>query len=111
MEDETNAGGVWARPGFSTFWIASTVSGFGTYITTLAVQVLVVVTLHQQAAGVGLVSAARWLPYMLFGLVAGVLVDRSRRRPILVITDVGRGILLIAIPLLAFTHYLSLIVL
>ena len=93
------------------FWTASTVSGFGTYITTLAVQILVVVTLHQQAAGVGLVSAARWLPYMLFGVVAGVLVDRSRRRPILIITDLGRGALLIAIPLLAFSHHLSLVVL
>jgi len=93
------------------FWTASTVSGFDTYITTLAVQILVVVTLHQQAAGVGLVSAARWLPYMLFGVVAGVLVDRSRRRPILIITDLGRGALLIAIPLLAFSHHLSLVVL
>jgi MFS family permease len=93
------------------FWTASTVSGFDTYITTLAVQILVVVTLHQQAAGVGLVSAARWLPYMLFGVVAGVLVDRSRRRPILIITDLGRGALLIASPLLAFSHHLSLVVL
>jgi MFS family permease len=93
------------------FWTASTVSGFGTYITTLAVQILVVVTLHQQAAGVGLVSAARWLPYTLFGVLVGVLVDRSRRRPILIITDLGRGALLIAIPLLAFSHHLSLVVL
>jgi MFS family permease len=102
---------VWGCRGFLRFWTASTVSGFDTYITTLAVQILVVVTLHQQAAGVGLVSAARWLPYMLFGVVAGVLVDRSRRRPILIITDLGRGALLIAIPLLAFSHHLSLVVL
>ena len=102
---------MWGCRGFLRFWTASTVSGFGTYITTLAVQILVVVTLHQQAAGVGLVSAARWLPYTLFGVVAGVLVDRSRRRPILIITDLGRGALLIAIPLLAFSHHLSLVVL
>jgi MFS family permease len=102
---------VWGCRGFLRFWTASTVSGFGTYITTLAVQILVVVTLHQQAAGVGLVSAARWLPYTLFGVLVGVLVDRSRRRPILIITDLGRGALLIAIPLLAFSHHLSLVVL
>lgn len=102
---------MWGCRGFLRFWTASTVSGFGTYITTLAVQILVVVTLHQQAAGVGLVSAARWLPYTLFGVLVGVLVDRSRRRPILIITDLGRGALLIAIPLLAFSHHLSLVVL
>lgn len=88
-------------PGFLRFWIAATVSGFGTYVTTLAIQVLVVITLHEGAAGVGLVSSARWLPYLLFGLMAGVLVDRSRRRPLLVTTDLGRGALLVAIPLLA----------
>ncbi|MDQ2837712.1 MAG: MFS transporter [Actinomycetota bacterium] len=98
-------------PGFLRFWNASTVSGFGTYITTLAIQVLVVLTLHEGAAGVGLVSAARWLPYLLFGLVAGVLADRSRRRPLLVTTDLGRGLLLIAIPLLALTHRLTIVVL
>ena len=109
--EEGSAGRLRDCPGFARFWTASTVSGFGTYITTLAIQVLIVLTLHGGAAGVGLVSAARWLPYLLFGLVAGVLVDRSRRRPVLVTTDIGRGLLLIAIPALALTHRLSIPVL
>lgn len=98
-------------PGFLRFWTATTVSGFGTYVTSVAIQVLVVITLHEGATGVGLVNSARWLPYLLFGLVAGVLVDRSRRLPLLVTTDIGRGLLLVAVPLLALTHQLSLIVL
>lgn len=98
-------------PGFLRFWTAATVSGFGTYVTTLAIQVLVVITLHKGAAGVGLVNSARWLPYLLFGLIAGVLVDRSRRRPLLVTTDLGRGLLLIAVPLLALTHHLTIVLL
>jgi hypothetical protein len=63
---------------------------------------LIVVTLDEGAGGVGLVSSARWLPYLLFGLLAGVLIERSRRRPLLVATDLGRGLLLIAVPLLAW---------
>jgi MFS family permease len=98
-------------PGFLRAWTASTVSSFGSYVTTLAVQVLIVLTLDGGATGVGLVSSARWAPYLLFGLVAGVLIDRSRRRPLLVTTDLGRGLLLIAVPLLALTHRLSLIAL
>jgi len=94
--------------GFLTFWTASTVSGFGSYVTALAIQVLVVITLHQGAFGVGVVNASRWLPYLLFGLVAGVLVDRSRRRPLLVTTDLVRGALLVAVPLLALTHHLTI---
>lgn len=96
---------------FRRFWLAETVSGFGTYITTIALQVLVVVTLGGTALDVGLLNASRWLPYLLLGLVVGALVDRRRRKPLLVGTDLGRGILLGLIPLLWFLGALSLPVL
>ena len=95
------------RPAFVWFWAASTVSDFGTYVTMLAVQVLVVATLAGTAADVGLVNAARWLPYPVFGLIAGVLADRLRRRPLLVGTDLSRAVLLAAIPLLALGGVLT----
>jgi MFS family permease len=101
------AEGLRACPGFRSFWTAATVSSFGTYVTTLAIQVLVVLTLRGGAAEVGLVSAARWLPYLLFGVIAGVFIDRARRRPVLVATDFMRCVLLIAIPVLAASHHLS----
>jgi MFS family permease len=88
-------------------WTAGTVSDFGTYVTALALQVLVVVDLHASATEVGLVNAARWVPYLLFGLVAGVFVDRHRRLPILIGTDLGRAVLLGAIPVLAAVDRLS----
>lgn len=88
-------------PGFWTTWSASTVSAFGSYVTSLAVGVLIVLSLNGGGTEVGLVSSARWLPYLLFGLVAGVLVDRVRRRPLLIGADVSRGVLLMTIPLLA----------
>jgi len=97
--------------GFRAFWAAETVSGFGTYITTIALQVLVVITLGGTATDVGLLNAARWLPYLLLGLVVGALIDRRRRKPVLVTTDLGRGVLLALIPLLYFLGALSLPVL
>ncbi|WCI08937.1 MFS transporter [Arthrobacter sp. OVS8] len=63
------------RP-FVRFWLASTVSDFGTYVTTLALSVLILVTMNGTALDQGLVNAARWTPYLLFGLVAGVWIDR-----------------------------------
>lgn len=99
---------AFGHPGFTRFWSAETVSEFGTYITTLALQVLVVLTLSGTATDVGLLNAARWLPYLLLGLVVGALVDRRRRQPLLVTTDLGRGVLLASIPLLWLTGGLSL---
>lgn len=108
MHSPTRPGDVFRLPGFFRFWAANTVSDFGSYITSLALQVLVVVTLKGTATDVGLVGAARWLPYLLLGLVIGALVDRRRRKPVLVATDVARALLLAAIPGLWLLGWLSL---
>lgn len=97
--------------GFRRFWAASTVSDFGSHVTTLAVQVLVVTTLAGTASDVGLVNAARWLPYLLLGVLVGALADRVRRKPLLVGTDLSRAVLLCAVPLLAVADLLSVPVL
>jgi len=96
------------HPRFIRFWAASTVSDFGTYITTLALQILIVVTLHGTAADVGWISAARWLPYVLLGFVAGMFVDRWDRRRTLIATDVARGLLLFAVGGLGAAGQLSI---
>ncbi len=95
-------------PGYVRFWLASTVSDFGTYITTIAISVIIVVRLEGSAADVGLVNAARWLPYLLFGLLAGVWVDRHRRKPILVAGDFGRGAILGTIAALGLAGWLTI---
>jgi hypothetical protein len=59
---------------------------------------LVVVTLGGGAIQVGWLNAARWLPYLVLGLVVGALVDRVRRRPAMVTTDLTRAVLLAVIP-------------
>ncbi|SER43033.1 MFS transporter [Actinokineospora terrae] len=93
---------------FGRFWLADAISMFGTYITTVAVQVIAVVMLSASATEVGVLNAARWLPYLLFGLVAGVIVDRCRRRPMMIGTDLGRAALLGVIPALAAFDQLSM---
>jgi MFS family permease len=94
--------------GFRLFWAASTVSGFGSQVTTLAIQVLIVTALAGSAADVGLVNGARWVPYLLVGVVVGALADRVRRKPLLVSTDLSRAVLLCAVPLLAWSGTLSI---
>lgn len=94
--------------GYARFWTASTVSDLGTQVTVVAMQVLVLETLRGSATDVGLLNAARWVPYLLFGLVAGVLVDRCRRLPLLVGTDLGRGVVLGFVALCAAVGLLSI---
>ncbi|MET1006852.1 MAG: MFS transporter [Propionibacteriaceae bacterium] len=96
------------HPAFLRFWGASTLSDFGTAITSLALSVLVVNDLGGSATEVGAVNAARWAAYLVLGLVAGMWIDRVRRRPVLVATDLGRGVLLGLICTLALTDRLGI---
>lgn len=107
MTDPGAPSALRASSGFGRLWTASTASAFGSYVTVLAVQVLVVDTLDAGAAEVGLVSAARWLPYLLFGLLVGVLVDRVRRRPVLLASNLVCAAALAVLPVLAATGHLS----
>lgn len=74
-------------------------SGLGSAITSLALQTLVLVALDGGAAQVGWLNSTRWLPYLLLGLVVGAVVDRVRRRPVMMVTDLARAGLLALIPL------------
>jgi len=95
-------------PGFTRFWWGGAVSSFGTYVTLLVLQTLVLLNLRGTAQDVGWLNSARWLPYLLFGLVVGALVDRHRRRPVLVATDLVQAVLLISIPVTWTVGVLSL---
>ncbi|WP_201437400.1 MFS transporter [Saccharothrix sp. 6-C] len=93
---------------FVRFWAADAVSLVGTAITTLALRAVAVLTLGASATEAGVLEAARRLPYLLFGLVAGALVDRRRRRPVLIGADLARAAVPALIPLAAFTGALTM---
>ena len=93
---------------FARYWRATAVSGLGTYVTVFALQALVVLTLDGTASDVGWLNASRWLPYLVFGLVVGALVDGRRRLPLMVGTDLAQAVLLLTVPLLWWLEALSL---
>lgn len=99
---------VFPSGSFLRYWRTVAVSGFGTYVTLFALQALVVLTLHGSAADVGLLNAARWLPYLVFGLIVGAVVDGRRRLPLMISTDLVQAVLLLAIPVLWWIGLLSM---
>lgn len=100
--------GVFTSSPFARYWRAGAVSGLGTYVTLFALQVLVVQTLHGSAEDVGWLNAARWLPYLVFGLVVGAMVDGRRRLPLMVASDLVQVALLLTIPVIWRLGLLSL---
>jgi MFS family permease len=100
--------GLWRHPDFLKLWAGQTVSVFGMLITKVALPIVAVLSLHASAAQVALIYAAQVAPTLAFGLLAGALADRVRRRPLLIAADVGRALTLASIPLAALTGALNL---
>src|SRR6476661_1194068 len=96
------------HPDFLKLWTAETVSVFGTAITQLALPLIAATVLSVSAFEFGLLTTIEFLPFILLSLPAGVWVDRLRRRPILIIGDLGRAISLISIPIAFYFDVLTI---
>jgi MFS family permease len=83
---------------FRRLFAADSVSQVGSQVTLLALPLVAVVALHASAFQVGLLAASGTAAFLLIGLPAGAWVDRLRRRNVLIVTDLGRALLLASVP-------------
>jgi MFS family permease len=84
---------------FRRYWNGQTISMFGDQISSIALPLVAVLTLHGSPAQLGILAALVWVPSLLFGLHAGAWVDRrGHRRAVMIAADVGRAVLLASIP-------------
>lgn len=90
---------LWHHSDFLRLWASQTVSQFGTQITFLALPLIAINFLRASAFEISILNAVAWLPTLLVGLVAGVWVDKLKRRPILISSDLLRGAILLWIPI------------
>ena len=93
--------------GYWRMFAADSVSSIGTVVSTLAIQFLLIDTLQADEQAIGLVRAAQWAPYLVFGLLAGVIAERVRRKPLLVAADLLGMAIFGAIGLLALAGRLT----
>jgi len=100
--------GLWHDRDFLKLWAGQAVSEFGSRFTREGLPLVAVITLGATATQTGLLAAASALPALLFALFAGVWVDRVRRRPVLIATDLGRAALLLLVPLGAWFGFLGI---
>jgi predicted MFS family arabinose efflux permease len=102
------SGPLWRHGDFLKLWAAQSVSDFGARITREGLPLAAVLTIRATPAQLGLLAALTLGPGLVVGLTAGGLVDRSRRRSILIATDLVRALVLASVPLAAFMHWLSM---
>lgn len=100
--------GLWRHADFLKLWAAQSVSSLGARITREGLPFAAVMSLGASPAQVGILAALARGPAILVGLTGGGIVDRNRRRPILIGSDVGRALVLATIPIAAWSHLLTM---
>jgi MFS family permease len=100
--------GLWGHHDFLRLWGAQSVSQLGSQVSVLALPLVAISMLHATAFEVALLGTFDMLPFLLFALPAGVWVDRLPRRPILVVADFGRGLVLASVPVVAALGHLTI---
>jgi MFS family permease len=90
--------GLWRNPNFVKLWAGETISIFGSLVGRTALPFTAILVLDAGPLEIAALYTAELAPAFLLGPVIGVWVDRLRRRPIMILADIGRFALLVTIP-------------
>ncbi|MFT4279955.1 MFS transporter [Microbacterium sp.] len=92
---------------FRLFWSATTIRAVGTSIAGVAFQVLIVTVVAATPFQIGILSGLSVAPYLFLGLIVGALMDRWNRQRTLVLTSIGRALVLATVPVLLLLERLD----
>lgn len=108
MVSEAAVAGRWPSRSFRWLWAASATSLLGSEIGELALPLFALLTLDASAGELAIVRVAQFAPFLVLTLALGVLVDRMRRKRLLIAADLGRGLILTVIVCVALLRELPI---
>src|SRR5258706_13483225 len=106
--EEVKPKSLWLNLDYMLLWSGQLVSNVGTQVSTLAFPLLILAVTGSPAQA-GFVGALRALPYVIFSLPAGALIDRWDRKRTMILCDTGRALSLASIPVALVTGHLTII--
>lgn len=100
---------LWRHRDFMLLWIGQSVADMGSAVTVLALPLVAILALDASTFEVGLLAAAGSIAFMIFALPAGAIVDRRRKRGLMVACDIGRALILATVPLVGAFGTLTMV--
>jgi MFS family permease len=95
--------GLLANRPLTKLLVGEFISGIGDWLYIVAI-FIVIYRQSQDAGLVGAFGAVRLIPYVLLSIPAGAIADRFDRRLVLLVSDLGRGAVMLAIAFLVATN-------
>ncbi len=100
--------GLWQNTDFVKLWAGESISLIGSQVTLLALPLTAALTLSATPLQMGILGTLQFIPWLIVGLFAGAYMDRVRRRPVMIMADVARVLLLGSIPVSAAVGLLQI---
>lgn len=100
---------LWRSRSYLSIWVAATVSNLGSMLHGLALPFLAIDQIGASPGDLALIRVSAVLPGLLFGLVAATWVDRLPKRALLIAMDLGRAIVVLWVPIAAWSGTLDLL--
>jgi len=107
-DEKSPARSLWRHGDFVRLWVGQTVSLGGSLVGRFAIPLVAVLTLQAGPADLALVRLSFMVPAVFVALVAGAWVDRLRRRPLMIWTDILRAGLFVLVPVAATLGVLTI---
>ncbi len=94
---------------YRRLWTSILISSFGGQVTLLALPLTAAVLLHASPTQMGLLTAMEVVPFALFSLPTGVVLDRVRKLPVYVVGELSICVAVASIPLAWWSGWLSML--
>ncbi len=98
---------LWRNRDYMLLWGGQVVSVLGSNVSTIVVPLLILAITNSPAAA-GIAGALTSIPYVLFSLPVGALIDRWDRKKVMVLCDLGRALVFASIPLAIWLDTLTI---
>lgn len=98
---------LWRDVDFRNLWTSVVISTYGNMLRGSAMIYAAIFLLQAPPSAIGVLRLAELIPGFVIGMVAGVWVDRMRRRPVLIGADLLSAGMLVTVPLAAWLGVLT----
>ncbi len=98
---------LWQNRDYMLLWSGQIASTLGSSAASIIYPLLILAITNSPGAA-GVASALRALPYLLFSLPVGALIDRWDRKRVMIVCDVLRSLVVLTVPLALWFDMLTL---
>jgi MFS family permease len=93
---------------YRRLWTSILISSFGGQVTLLAIPLTAAVLMHAAPTQMGLLTAMEIIPFALFSLPTGVMLDRIRKLPVYIFGELSIAFAVATVPIAWWLGWLSM---